>query len=98
MSPLAWAAAGAMAGFGAALVLVRNGLVPAWLMRGGSGADGRGGSPISHGRTANGAGAGDTVCVRLAYDDLKLIRDDIQGLHVIRTDLKHIGDLLDRLL
>ncbi|HSU17491.1 hypothetical protein [Longimicrobium sp.] len=97
MSPLAWAAAGAVAGLGAALALVRSGLVPAWLLRGGSGADGRGGSSI-HGRTANEAGAGDTVCVRLAYDDLKLIRDDIQGLHVIRNDLRHVGDLLERLL
>ncbi|HEV2733571.1 MAG TPA: hypothetical protein VGV85_01995 [Longimicrobiaceae bacterium] len=87
MSPLAWAAVGAVAGLGAALVLVRSGLVPAWLMRGGSGADG-----------ANETGAGDTMRVRLAYDDLRLIREDIQGLHVVRTDLQRVGDLLERLL
>jgi len=91
MSPLAWAAAGAAAGMCAALVLVRAGLVPARLVRGGPGGNGRGGFPDE-------AGAGDTVRVRLHYDDLKLVRDDIQGLHVIRTDLKHVGGLLERLL
>jgi hypothetical protein len=98
MSPLAWAAAGAVAGLGTALVLVRSGLLPARLLRGGTPGDGRGGSPLSRGRTANETGAGDTVCVRLAYDDLKLIRDDVQGLHVLRTDLQRVGDLLERLL
>jgi len=97
MSSLAWAAAGAVAGLGVALVLFRKGLVPAWLMRGADGGgDGR--SLLSHGGTANGGGAGDTVCVRLARHDLELIRDDIQGLHVIRTDLQRVGDLLGRLL
>lgn len=98
MSPLACAAAGAVAGLGAALVLVRNGLVPAWLIRGGSDGAGRGGSPAPRGRPADEAGAADTVCVRLAYDDLKLIRDDIRDLHVVRTDLQRVGDLLERLL
>lgn len=87
MSALAWAAVGAVASLGAALVLVRSGLVSGWLMRGGSDA----------GR-ASGTGAGDTMRVRLAYDDLKLIRDDIHGLHVVRTDLQRVGDLLERLL
>lgn len=87
MSPLLWAAAGALAGLGAALVLVRSGPGRAWLRRGRSGGDG-----------ANETGGGDTMRVRLAYDDLRQIRDDIQGLHVVRTDLQRVGGLLERLL
>jgi hypothetical protein len=93
MSPLLWAAAGAVAGIAAALVLVRKGLVPAWLTGGGPGADGGDGAD-----GADETGAGEPMRVRLAYDDLRLIHDDIQGLHVVRTDLQRVGDLLDRLL
>ncbi|MBV9772898.1 MAG: hypothetical protein JO040_03070 [Gemmatimonadetes bacterium] len=77
MSPLAWAAAGAVAGLGVALVLVRSRLLTA---------------------RRHGPDTADTARVRLDHDDLKLIRDDIQGLHVVRTDLRHLGDLLERLL
>jgi hypothetical protein len=98
MSPLAWAVAGALAGLGAALALVRNGLLPAWLVRSGPSGNGRGGPPASPGPASSEVGTGGTVCVRLAYDDLKLIRDDIRDLHVVRTDLQRVGDLLERLL
>ncbi|HEX8271793.1 MAG TPA: hypothetical protein VF615_04010 [Longimicrobiaceae bacterium] len=46
----------------------------------------------------DGPGDADVVRARLAPDDLRAIRDDIQGLHVVRADLKRVGDLLDRLL
>ncbi|HEX8694437.1 MAG TPA: hypothetical protein VF746_18590 [Longimicrobium sp.] len=81
MSPLAWAAAGALVGLGAALVLVRSGLVP-----------------FGRRRPENEPGAADGGRVRLAHDDLRAIRDDIQGLHVVRGDLRHIAGLLERLL
>lgn len=98
MSPFAWAAAGAVVGLSAALVLVRKGLLPAWLAGGGSVGKGRGGSPVFHGQAESEAGARDTVRVRLESGDLKPLRDDIQGLHVLRTDIQRVGELLERLM
>ncbi len=99
MSQVAWAAVGALAGFGLALGLIRAGLVPRRLTRGGwrGGGDGRGGSVGSE-WTSGGPGDEAAVRVRLAYDDLKLIREDIQGMPLVRGDLKRIGELLGRLL
>jgi hypothetical protein len=90
MSGLVWAAAGALAGVAAALVLFRGGVFSG---RRGSGADV---SPLPQAWAAN--GAGDAVRVRLAANDLAVIREDIQKLHVIRSDIRRIGDLLERLL
>lgn len=90
MSGLLWAVVGAVAGV-AALLLVRGGMFSA--RRRGSGADA---SPVPQAWAAN--GAGDAVRVRLAANDLAVIREDLQKLHVVRTDLHRVGDLLERLL
>lgn len=91
MSFYVWAA-GALAVLAGALLLIRALFFSR--PRRGSDADGR--PPASQTWTA--LGNGGMVRVRLAPEDLKLIRDDIQALHVIRTDLNRIADLLNRLL
>jgi len=56
------------------------------------------GTPGAVSQTWAGNGVGDAVSVRGVREDLRMIRDEIRWLHVMRTDLHRVGDLLERLL
>lgn len=91
MSSYVWAA-GALAVIAGALLLIRA-LFFARPRRGPD-ADGR----LPTAQTWTPMANGGTIRVRLAPEDLKPIRDEIQALHVIRKDLNRVGNLLERLL
>jgi hypothetical protein len=93
MNALLWIAVGAAAGVAAGLVLVRGGMFSSRRKRGGPGSHG---APVPQPWTANSSGG--AVRVRLAAEDLAVLHEDIQKLHVVRTDLHRVGDLLERLL
>ncbi|HLL84093.1 MAG TPA: hypothetical protein VK420_15625 [Longimicrobium sp.] len=65
-------------------------------LRGGSTLPARAAPPIAPAWTTNSAGAADVFTVRLAREDLKLIQADIQYLHGIRDDIRHVADLLQQ--
>lgn len=92
MSALLWIAVGAVAGIAAAL-LARS-LARARPVPDGSGTQAA--SPVPQAWAAS--RTGEAVRVRLAAEDLAVIREDIQKLHVVRTDLHRVGDLLERIL
>lgn len=88
MTTLAWIV-GAVVLLGAALVLFVSFARTRRMHSGTPGA-------VSQAWAAN--GVGDAVSVRGVREDLRVIRDEIRGLHVMRTDLHRVGDLLERLL
>jgi hypothetical protein len=89
MSTILWIVVGVAVLVGALL------LASVWL-RGGASFTARPAPPISPAWMASGAGPGDVVTVRLAREDLKLILAEIQNLHGIRDDIRHVADLLQQ--
>lgn len=67
-----------------------------WLTRRGSDLTSRAAPPISPAWMATGAGSGEVATMRLVREDLKLIQAEIQGLHGIRDDIRHVADLLQQ--
>ncbi|HEX8452416.1 MAG TPA: hypothetical protein VF647_09985 [Longimicrobium sp.] len=90
MNALLWSLAGVgvLAG---ALLLAR-----AWRMREGPRAAEYVPPPSPVMRMVNRAGAEDGATVRLHGDDLRSIREEIRGLHVLRDDIRHVADLLQQ--